>query len=136
MDRSWPSSICINKTHVMITNALENDGTESLPVNEAGAILCSSSKGDIGMAPVNAPNHSRETRRSRNILDEIFIWTSVGHITLIKCFISSQTNRKMLWRVPLERLKRSATPRKDSTLLRSQTVESTLVSSELDLHVK
>lgn len=124
MDRSWPSSICINKTHVMITNAPENDGTESLPVNEAGAILCSSFNGDI------APNHSRETRRSRNILDEIFIWTSVGHITLIKCFISSQTNKKMLWRVPLERLKRSATPRKDSTLLRSQTVESTLVSSE------
>lgn len=52
--------------------------------------------------PVNAPNHSRETRRSRNILDEIFIWTSVGHITLFKCFISSQTNRKMLWRVPFE----------------------------------
>lgn len=134
MDRSWPSSICINKTHVMITNALENDGTESLPVNEAGAILCSSFNGD--MAPVNAPNHSRETRRSRNILDEIFIWTSVGYITLFKCFISSQTNRKMLWRVPLERLKRSATPRKDSSLLRSQTVGSTLVSSELDLHVK
>lgn len=133
MDRSWPSSICINKTHVMITNALENDGTESLPVNEAGAILCSSSNGD--MAPVNAPNHSRETRRSRKILDEIFIWTSVGHFTLLKCFIS-QTNRKVLWRVPLERLKRSATPRNDWSLLRSQIVESTLVSSELDLRVK
>lgn len=134
MDRSWPSSICINKPHVMITNALENDGTESLPVNEAWAILCSSSKGD--MAPVNAPNHSRETRRSRKILDEIFIWTSVGHITLLKCFISSQTNRKVLWRVPLERLKRSATPRNDWSLLRSQTVEITLFSSELDLRVK
>lgn len=134
MDRSWPSSICIIKSHVMITNALENDGTESLPVNEAGAILCSSFKGD--MTPVNAPNHSRETRRSRKILDEIFIWTSVGHITLLKCFISSQTNRKVLWRVPLERLKRSATPRNDWSLLRSQTVEITLVCSELDLRVK
>lgn len=133
MDRSWPSSICINKPHVMITYALENYGTDSLPVNEAGAILCSSSNGDI--APVNALNHSRETRRSRIILDEIFIWTSVGNITLFKCIIS-QTNRKMLWRVPLERFKRSTTPRKDSSLLRSQTVGSTLVSSELDLHVK
>lgn len=55
----------------------------------------------LSMHPITPgkPVHLRKT------LDKIFIWISVGHITLFKCFISSEPDKKMLWSVPYDRNK-------------------------------
>lgn len=55
----------------------------------------------LSMHPITPgkPVHLRKT------LDKIFIWISVGHIPLFKCFISSEPDKKMLWSVPYDRNK-------------------------------